>query len=328
VSATRTAPTVPVGEVAHWYKDAVFYECHVRAFRDSDGDGIGDFRGLIEKLDYIQELGITAIWLLPFYPSPLRDDGYDISDYRQVHPSYGTLRDFRLFLREAHRRGLKVITELVLAHTSDQHPWFQRARQARPDSVQRDFYVWSDTPDRFAEARVIFKDFETSNWTFDAEVGAYYWHRFYSHQPSLNYDNPAVRQAMFDVVDFWLSMGVDGLRLDAVPYLYAREGTSCENLPETFAYLRDLRAHIDEHFGDRMLLAEANQWPEDAVAYMGEGDMCQMAFHFPLMPRMFMAARQEDRFPIVDILAETPPTPPDCQWRCSCATTTSSPWRW
>ena len=314
MSATRTAPTVPVGEVAHWYKDAVFYECHVRAFRDSDGDGIGDFRGLIEKLDYIQELGITAIWLLPFYPSPLRDDGYDISDYRQVHPSYGTLRDFRLFLREAHRRGLKVITELVLAHTSDQHPWYLRARQARPDSVQRDFYVWSDTPDRFAEARVIFKDFETSNWTFDAEVGAYYWHRFYSHQPSLNYDNPAVRQAMFDVVDFWLSMGVDGLRLDAVPYLYAREGTSCENLPETFAYLRDLRAHIDEHFGDRMLLAEANQWPEDAVAYMGEGDMCQMAFHFPLMPRMFMAARQEDRFPIVDILAETPPTPPDCQW--------------
>ena len=221
-----------------------------------------------------------------------------------------------------------VITELVLAHTSDQHPWFQRARQARPDSVQRDFYVWSDTPDRFAEARVIFKDFETSNWTFDAEVGAYYWHRFYSHQPSLNYDNPAVRQAMFDVVDFWLSMGVDGLRLDAVPYLYAREGTSCENLPETFAYLRDLRAHIDEHFGDRMLLAEANQWPEDAVAYMGEGDMCQMAFHFPLMPRMFMAARQEDRFPIVDILAETPPTPTAANGGSSCATTTSSPWRW
>jgi maltose alpha-D-glucosyltransferase/alpha-amylase len=297
-----------------WYKDAVIYEVHVRAFHDGNGDGVGDFRGLIDKLDYLQELGVTALWLLPFYPSPLRDDGYDISDYRQVHPSYGSLRDFRLFLREAHRRGLRVITELVLAHTSDEHPWFQRARLAKPGSVHRDFYVWSDTTDRFSGARVIFKDFEDSNWSFDPVAQSYFWHRFYSHQPSLNYDNPTVRQAMLDVVDYWLAMGVDGLRLDAVPYLYAREGTTCENLPETFAFLRELRAHVDSRFDDRMLLAEANQWPEDAVAYMGQGDTCHMAFHFPLMPRMFMAARQEDRFPMVDILAETPATPPECQW--------------
>jgi maltose alpha-D-glucosyltransferase / alpha-amylase len=297
-----------------WYKDAVIYEVHVRAFHDGNGDGVGDFRGLIEKLDYLQELGVTALWLLPFYPSPLRDDGYDISDYRQVHPSYGSLRDFRVFLREAHRRGMRVITELVLAHTSDEHPWFQRARVAKPGSVHRDFYLWSDTPDRFSGARIIFKDFEASNWSYDAVAQSYFWHRFYSHQPSLNYDNPTVQQAMFDVVDFWLSMGVDGLRLDAVPYLYAREGTTCENLPETFAFLRRLRAHVDDRFDDRMLLAEANQWPEDAVAYMGHGDTCHMAFHFPLMPRMFMAARQEDRFPMVDILAETPATPPECQW--------------
>ncbi len=310
--AARAGASAPGAR--HWYRDAVIYEVHVRAFHDSDGDGIGDFRGLVEKLDYLQDLGVTALWLLPFYPSPLRDDGYDISDYRQVHPSYGTLRDFRAFLREAHRRGLKVITELVLDHTSDEHPWFQRARRARPGSVHRDFYVWSDTPDRYAEARIIFKDFETSNWTWDPEAGAYFWHRFYSHQPNLNFDSPAVRQAMFEVVDYWLGMGVDGLRLDAVPYLYAREGTTCENLPETFEFLRDLRRHVDERFDDRMLLAEANQWPEDAVRYMGDGDMCQMAFHFPLMPRMFMAARQEDRFPIVDILAETPATPPDAQW--------------
>jgi maltose alpha-D-glucosyltransferase / alpha-amylase len=310
----QMARTATVGEVAHWYQDAVFYELHVRAFHDSNGDGIGDFRGLVQKLDYLQELGVTTLWLLPFYPSPLRDDGYDISDYRDVNPSYGTLRDFRTFLREAHRRGLTVVTELVLAHTSDTHPWFQRARRARPGSSYRDFYVWSDTPDRFKDARIIFRDFETSNWAFDPVAGAYFFHRFYSHQPSLNYDNPAVVQAMFDVVDYWLEMGVDGLRLDAVPYLYAREGTSCENLPETFDFLRRLRAHIDERYADRMLLAEANQWPEDAVAYMGKGDMCQMAFHFPLMPRMFMAARQEDRFPIVDILAETPPAPQDCQW--------------
>jgi maltose alpha-D-glucosyltransferase/alpha-amylase len=310
----QMARSVPVGGAAHWYEDAVFYELHVRAFNDSNGDGIGDFRGLVQKLDYLEELGVNTIWLLPFYPSPLRDDGYDIADYRDVHPSYGTLRDFRLFLREAHRRGLRVVTELVLAHTSDTHPWFQRARRSRPGSSYRDFYLWSDTPDRFRDARIIFQDFESSNWAFDPVAGAYFWHRFYSHQPSLNYDNPAVQQAMFDIVDYWFDMGVDGLRLDAVPYLYAREGTSCENLPEVFEYLRSLRAHIDDRYTDRMLLAEANQWPEDAVAYMGKGDMCHMAFHFPLMPRMFMAARQEDRFPIVDILAETPPAPPDCQW--------------
>jgi maltose alpha-D-glucosyltransferase / alpha-amylase len=297
-----------------WYKDAVIYEIHVRAFHDGNGDGIGDFEGLISKLDYLQDLGVTALWLLPFYPSPLRDDGYDISDYRQVHPSYGSLRHFRTFLREAHRRGMRVITELVLAHTSDEHPWFQRARLARPGSVHRDFYVWSDTPDRYSEARVIFTDFEDSNWSYDPVAQSFFWHRFYSHQPSLNYDNPAVRQAMFDAVDYWLSMGVDGLRLDAVPYLYAREGTSCENLPETFDFLRQLRAHVDARFPNRMLLAEANQWPEDAVEYMGDGDVCHMAFHFPLMPRMFMAARQEDRFPMVDILAETPVTPPQSQW--------------
>jgi maltose alpha-D-glucosyltransferase/alpha-amylase len=302
------------GASGGWYKDAVIYEIHVRAFRDANGDGIGDFKGLIEKLDYLQGLGVTALWLLPFYPSPLRDDGYDISDYRRVHPAYGTLRDFRRLLAEAHRRGMRVITELVLAHTSDEHEWFRRARLAKPGSNYRDFYLWSDTPDRFSGARVIFKDFETSNWSFDSVAGAYFWHRFYSHQPSLNYDNPAVCQAMFDIVDFWLAMGVDGLRLDAVPYLYAREATTCENLPETFTYLRRLRAHIDENFTGRMLLAEANQWPEDAVAYMGDGEVCQMAFHFPLMPRMFMAALQEDRFPIVDILSETPVTPPECQW--------------
>jgi maltose alpha-D-glucosyltransferase/alpha-amylase len=310
----RFIDSAPVESTARWYQDAVIYELHVRAFNDSDGDGIGDFRGLIEKLDYLQQLGVTALWLLPFYPSPLRDDGYDISDYRRVHPSYGTLRDFRVFLREAHRRGLRVITELVLAHTSDQHPWFQRARAARAGSSQRDFYVWSDTPDKFRDARIIFKDFEDSNWSYDTTAGAYYWHRFYSHQPSLNYDNPAVRRAMFDVVDFWLGLGVDGLRLDAVPYLFAREGTSSENLPETLQFLTDLRAHVDSKFEDRMLLAEANQWPEDAVEYMGDGDRCNMAFHFPLMPRMFMAARQEDRFPIVDILAETPVAPVGCQW--------------
>jgi maltose alpha-D-glucosyltransferase/alpha-amylase len=310
------APEVVGPDLAHWYKDAVIYELHVRAFCDSDGDGNGDFRGLVRRLDYLQELGVTALWLLPFYPSPLKDDGYDIADYRRVHPLYGDLRDFRTFLREAHRRGLRVITELVLAHTSDQHPWFQRARQSPAGSTARDYYVWSDTPERFCDARVIFSDFETSNWTWDPVAHAYFWHRFYSHQPSLNYDNPAVRDEMLGVVDYWLDMGVDGLRLDAVPYLYVREGTTGENLPETFDFLRQLRAHVDDRFEHRMLLAEANQWPEDAVAYMGDGDgdACHMAFHFPLMPRMFMAARQEDRFPIVDILTDTPAVPTDCQW--------------
>ncbi|HEX7127699.1 MAG TPA: maltose alpha-D-glucosyltransferase [Thermodesulfobacteriota bacterium] len=297
-----------------WYKDAIIYQTHVKTFHDANGDGIGDFRGLTEKLGYLEGLGITALWLLPFYPSPLKDDGYDIADYTDVHPEYGSLRDFREFLREAHRRGIRVITELVINHTSDQHVWFQRARRARPGSAHRDFYVWSDSPDRYRDARIIFKDFETSNWEFDPVAKAYYWHRFYSHQPDLNFDSPQVRRAIFRVMDYWLDMGVDGLRLDAVPYLFEREGTNCENLPETYAFLRELRAHIDAKYGDRMLLAEANQWPEDAVAYFGTGDMCHMAFHFPLMPRMFMAVQMEDRFPIIDILDQTPPIPSTCEW--------------
>lgn len=297
-----------------WYKDAIIYEVHVRAFHDSDGDGIGDFRGLTEKLEYLQELGVTAIWILPFFPSPLKDDGYDTSDYRDIHPHYGTMRDFRAFLRAAHARGLRVITELVLNHTSDQHPWFQRARHAKPGSSARDFYVWSNTHKLYEEARIIFQDFENSNWTWDDAAGAYYWHRFYSHQPDLNYDNPQVRRVMMQTVDYWFRQGVDGLRLDAVPYLYERSGTNCENLPETYDYLRELRAHIDEKFDDRMLLAEANQWPEDAVAYFGDDDMCHMAFHFPIMPRLFMAVYMEDRYPILDILEQTPDIPDKSQW--------------
>ncbi|MBA3553309.1 MAG: maltose alpha-D-glucosyltransferase [Gemmatimonadales bacterium] len=303
-----------VSDEGEWYRDAVIYQLHVRAFRDSDGDGIGDLPGLTEKLDYLQDLGVTAIWLLPFYPSPLKDDGYDIADYNDVNPSYGTLQDFKTFLREAHRRGLRVITELVLNHTSDQHPWFQRARRARPGSRARDFYVWSKTANRYTDARIIFKDFERSNWTWDADAGAYYWHRFYSHQPDLNFDNPTVHKATFAALDFWLKMGVDGLRLDAVPYLYEREGTNCENLPETHAYLKELRRRVEAKYPDRMLLAEANQWPEDAVAYFGDGDECHMAFHFPVMPRLFMALQMEDRFPIIDILQQTPPIPERCQW--------------
>ncbi|HUU61616.1 MAG TPA: maltose alpha-D-glucosyltransferase [Acidimicrobiia bacterium] len=297
-----------------WYKDAVVYETHVRAFQDSNADGIGDLPGMTERLDYLQDLGVTAIWLLPFYPSPLRDDGYDIADYRNVHPAYGTLRDFRRFLREAHRRRLHVITEVVINHTSDQHPWFQRARHAPAGSPERDYYLWSDTPDRFRDARIIFGDTENSNWAWDPIAGAYYWHRFFSHQPDLNFDNPAVPKAIQGVVDFWLDMGVDGLRLDAVPYLYEREGTSCENLPETHVLLKRLRSHLDRRFPDRMFLAEANQWPEDAIAYFGEGDECHMAFHFPLMPRIFMGLRMENRFPIIDILEQTPPIPESAQW--------------
>ena len=308
-----------------WYKDAIIYELHVKTFYDSDGDGMGDFRGLIEKLDYLQELGITAIWLLPFYPSPLRDDGYDISDYFDVNPNYGTLDDFRALLDAAHARNLRVITELVINHTSDQNPWFQKSRRARAAAAgglnasedelyYKDFYVWSETPEKYREARIIFKDFETSNWAWDPVAKAYYWHRFYSHQPDLNFDNPAVHKAVEKVCDFWLALGVDGLRLDAVPYLYEREGTSCENLPETHEFLRRLRAHVDAKFPNRMLLAEANQWPEDAAAYFGKGDEAHMAFHFPLMPRMFMALQMEDRFPIIDILEQTPPIPESCQW--------------
>jgi maltose alpha-D-glucosyltransferase/alpha-amylase len=310
----RAASSQVIGDEALWYRDAIIYEVPVRAYRDSNGDGIGDFGGLTEKLDYIRDLGVTAIWVLPFYVSPLRDDGYDIADFTAVHPSYGTLRDVRRFIREAHARGLRVITELVCNHTSDQHAWFQRARRARPGTSARDFYVWSDTPDRYADARIIFTDTETSNWTWDPVAGAYYWHRFFSHQPDLNYDNPAVHDAIIRTMDFWLEMGVDGLRLDAIPYLYEREGTNCENLPETHAFLKKLRAHIDREFPGRMLLAEANQWPEDSVEYFGDGDECNMAFHFPVMPRMFMAVRMEDRLPIVDIMDQTPAIPATAQW--------------
>src|ERR1051325_4751326 len=297
-----------------WFKDAIIYELHVKTFYDSDGDGIGDFRGVIEKLDYLRELGITTIWLLPFYPSPLRDDGYDIADYFDVNPSYGTLEDFHALLHANHALTLPRITELVINHTSDQNPWFQKSRRGAPGSPEREFYVWSDTPEKYEDARIIFKDFETSNWSWDPVAKAYYWHRFYSHQPDLNFDNPAVHDAVEKVCDFWLSLGVDGLRLDAVPYLYEREGTNCENLPETHVYLKRLRAHVDQKFPGRMLLAEANQWPEDAVAYFGKGDESHMSFHFPLMPRMFMALQMEDRFPIIDILDQTPPIPDNCQW--------------
>ncbi|HEX3530042.1 MAG TPA: maltose alpha-D-glucosyltransferase [Thermoanaerobaculia bacterium] len=301
-----------------WYKDAIIYEVHVRAFADSDGDGRGDFAGLTGKLDYLRDLGVTAIWLLPFYPSPWRDDGYDIADYTSVHPAYGTLDDFQVFLDEAHRRGLQVITELVINHTSDQHPWFQRARRAPAGSPERDVYVWSDTDTKYAGTRIIFTDTETSNWTRDPVAGAYFWHRFFSHQPDLNFDNPWVHDEVLKAFDFWMEKGVDGMRLDAVPYLYEREGTNNENLPETHAFLKKLRAHVDARFAGRMLLAEANQWPEDSIAYFGDpavgGDECHMAFHFPVMPRLFMAIRREDRFPIVDILQQTPPIPANAQW--------------
>lgn len=297
-----------------WFKDAIIYEVPVRAFADSNADGIGDFRGLTEKLDYLQDLGVTAVWLLPFFPSPLRDDGYDIADYMNVNSIYGSIEDFKEFLAAAHQRGIRVIIELIVNHTSDQHPWFQRARRAPKGSPERDFYVWSDTPEKYQEARIIFQDFETSNWAWDPVAKAYYWHRFYSHQPDINYDNPAVRQAVFDVLDFWLSMGVDGLRMDAVPYLYEREGTNCENLGETHAFLQQLRSQVDAKFPNRMLLAEANQWPEDAAQYYGQGNECHMNFHFPLMPRLFMALRMEDNFPIADILEQTPVIPDNCQW--------------
>ncbi len=297
-----------------WYQDAVIYQLHVRAFQDSNGDGIGDFRGLTDRLDYLQELGVTAVWLLPFYPSPLRDDGYDIADYTSINPAYGTMRDFTRFLGAAHDRGLKVITELVINHTSDQHAWFQRARRAPVGSSERDFYVWSDTTDRYRQARIIFTDTEPSNWSWDPVANSYYWHRFFSHQPDLNFENPAVHEAIFETLDFWLDKGVDGLRLDAVPYLYEKEGTMCENLPETHAFLKKLRAHVDANYSDRMLLAEANQWPEDAVAYFGDGDECHMCFHFPLMPRLFMAVKMENRFPVIDILDQTPEVPKGSAW--------------
>ena len=296
-----------------WYKDAVFYEVHVRAFCDSNGDGTGDFRGFAQKLDYLQDLGVNTIWLLPFYPSPLKDDGYDISDYANVHPAYGTLEDFQFVLDEAHRRGMRVLTEMVMNHTSDQHPWFQEARQSK-NNPRRDWYVWSDTPDPYRQARIIFIDSELSNWAWDPVSKSYYWHRFFSHQPDLNYDNPAVREEMWNLMKFWLDKGVDGFRVDAVPYLVEREGTNCENLPETHQILKDLHTRLAENYPNRFLLAEANQWPHDAIAYFGRGDECDMAFHFPLMPRMFMAIRLEDRKPIIDIMQRTPPIPDSCQW--------------
>ena len=303
-----------------WYKDAVIYQVHVKSFYDSNNDGIGDFAGLIEKLDYIAGLGVNTIWVLPFYPSPRRDDGYDISEYRDVHSDYGTMADARRFIAQAHKRGLRVITELVINHTSDQHPWFQRARHAKKGSKARDFYVWSDTDDKYDGTRIIFLDTEKSNWTWDPVAGQYFWHRFYSHQPDLNFDNPQVMKAVLEVMRFWLDMGIDGLRLDAIPYLIERDGTNNENLPETHDVLKRIRAEIDAHYPDRMLLAEANQWPEDTQLYFGDshggpnGDECHMAFHFPLMPRMYMALAQEDRFPITDILRQTPEIPANCQW--------------
>jgi len=306
--------TVPADDAALWYKDAVIYQLNVKAFFDSDGDGYGDFKGVASKLDYVKDLGVNTIWLMPFYPSPLKDDGYDISNYLDIHPPYGTLDDFRFMLDEAHRRGLKVITELVINHTSDQHPWFQAARRAPPGSPERDFYVWSDTEEKYRGTRIIFTDTETSNWTWDPVAKAYFWHRFFSHQPDLNFDNPLVLEAIFKVMRFWLDMGVDGFRLDAIPYLVEREGTNNENLPETHAIIKQLRAAIDSSYKNRFLLAEANQWPEDVSEYFGNGDECHAAYHFPMMPRMYMAIAQEDRFPLVEIMAQTPDIPPSCQW--------------
>jgi maltose alpha-D-glucosyltransferase/alpha-amylase len=297
-----------------WYKDAIIYEVPVKSFFDGNNDGIGDFAGLIEKLDYLQGLGVTCLWLLPCFPSPLKDDGYDISNYTEVHPSYGTVADFKQFLAAAHERDLKVIIELVVNHTSDQHQWFQRARQAPGGSTDREFYVWSDTDQRYLDARIIFIDTEQSNWAWDPVAKAYYWHRFFHHQPDLNYDNPAVLEQVLRVMDFWLEMGVDGFRLDAVPYLIEREGTNCENLAETHIVLKAIRRHIDAHWPNRMLLAEANQWPADVRPYFGEGDECHMAFHFPVMPRLFMALHLEERDPIVEIMERTPSIPETCQW--------------
>jgi maltose alpha-D-glucosyltransferase / alpha-amylase len=296
-----------------WYKDAIFYSVYVRGFYDATGDGIGDFRGLTEKLDYFEWLGINCIWLLPFYSSPMQDGGYDISDYYSIQPEYGTMDDLKIFLSAAHRRGIRVIADLVLNHTSDQHPWFQESRSSK-DAPKRDWYVWSDTDHKYADARIIFLDTERSNWSWDEQSKEFYWHRFFSNQPDLNYDNPELQRAIIDVVTFWLDLGFDGFRLDAVPYLFEREGTNCENLPETHGFIKQLRAYIDSHYAGRLLLAEANQWPEDVVAYFGDGDECQMCYHFPIMPRLFIALRQENRLPIVEILERTPLTPLTAQW--------------
>jgi maltose alpha-D-glucosyltransferase/alpha-amylase len=297
-----------------WYRDAIIYQLHVKSFFDSNDDGVGDFEGMTRKLDYIKDLGVSAVWVMPFYPSPLRDDGYDIADYRGINPSYGSMRDFRRFVKEAHDRGLRVITELVINHTSEQHPWFQKARRSRPGSNARDFYVWSHTDQKYTDTRIIFLDTEPSNWSWDPLAQAYYWHRFYAHQPDLNFDNPRVLEAVLDVMRYWLDMGVDGLRLDAIPYLIEREGTSCENLPETHEVIKKIRAALDRGYPDRMLLAEANQWPEETSQYFGDADECHMAFHFPLMPRMYMALAQEDRHPVTDIMRQTPEIPDGCQW--------------
>jgi maltose alpha-D-glucosyltransferase/alpha-amylase len=314
VSATSTARRPGTLSDPLWYKDAIIYELHVKAFADSNNDGIGDFRGLIQKLDYLTELGVTCLWLLPFFPSPLRDDGYDISDYWNVHPSYGTLDDFKQFMSAAHDRGLQVMIELVINHTSDQHPWFQAARSSPPGSPAREYYVWSDTDQKYRDARIIFTDTEKSNWSWDPVAQAYYWHRFFSHQPDLNFDNPEVMEEVLKVLRFWLDMGVDGLRLDAIPYLVERDGTNCENLPETHVAIKEIRRALDEGYEGRMILAEANQPPANVRAYFGDADECHMAFHFPLMPRIYMALSQEDRTPITDIMAQTPPIPESCQW--------------
>ena len=298
---------------ADWYKDAIIYQLHVKGFLDSNADGIGDFRGLTERLDYLEDLGVTALWLLPMYPSPLKDDGYDIANYLDIHKDYGSLKDFEEFIGETHRRGMRVITELVVNHTSDQHPWFQEARR-NLSSPYHQYYVWSDSDKKYAGTRIIFTDTERSNWAWDPDAKLYYWHRFFSHQPDLNFDNPNVRREVLDVMKYWLEKGVDGLRMDAVPYLIEREGTSCENLPETHAVLKEIRKAVDAAYPDRMLLAEANQWPVDVRPYFGDGDEFHMAFHFPLMPRIFMAIRKEDRHPITDILAQTPSIPTNCQW--------------
>jgi maltose alpha-D-glucosyltransferase/alpha-amylase len=297
-----------------WFKRAVFYEIHIRGFFDGNGDGYGDFRGLIEKLDYLQWLGVDCIWLLPMYPSPLRDGGYDIADFTAIHPDFGTTEDFRLFVDEAHQRGMRVIADFVMNHTSNEHPWFQRARAAEPGTSERDWYVWSDTVHRYEDARIIFVDTEQSNWTWDEQAGAYYWHRFFSHQPDLNYANPDVQDAMIEVLYFWLDLGIDGFRLDAIPYLFEEEGSDCENLPETHAFLKRVRREVDENYSDRVLLAEANQWPEDVVEYYGDGDECHMCFHFPVMPRLFMSLRREDATPMIEILDRTPAIPDNCQW--------------
>lgn len=303
-----------IDDKLHWYKDAIIYELHIKAFCDGNGDGIGDFQGLLQKLNYLQDLGVTAIWVLPFYPSPLKDDGYDIADYYSINARYGNIKQFKQFLDEAHKRDLKVITELVINHTSDQHPWFQRARTAPKGSAERDFYVWTDNPDQWKDVRIIFTDYEASNWTWDTVAQQYYWHRFFHHQPDLNYDSPLVQQEVIKILDYWCEMGVDGFRLDAVPYLFEREGTNGENLPETHTFLKKLRKHIDEHFPGTVFLAEANMWPEDSASYFGDGDECHMNYHFPVMPRMFMALQMEDRYPITDIFDQTPAIPETCQW--------------